>query len=119
MFRHQREFEPIDTGKIHKNAPVINFNSDIKKEKISRKKIVKESKPEVIVEEIKPIKEVKSKSKTKVEEIKVEESKPKKVKLEKGSEEAKQWGLLMKQKRDAKKAELKLKITEEEIPETM
>jgi hypothetical protein len=118
MFRRQREFEPIDVGKIHKNAPVVNFISDIKKEKVSRKKTVKESKPEVIVEEVKS----KSKPKVeeiKVEEIKVEESKPKKVKLEKGSEEAKQWGLLMKQKRDAKKAELKLKVMEEEMPETM
>jgi hypothetical protein len=109
---------------------VIDIDSEKPKEKVPasaklKPRIVKAKDVEVIpspkakvsvkakkIEEVK-VEEVKApvKKTEKIEEVKVEEVKVSEVKLkgraifEKGSEEAKQWGAMMREKRLAKKAE--------------
>jgi hypothetical protein len=126
----------IDIASLNKDAPVIVFKKDTPKKpkkEADEPKAPKKVKPEVIKEEIKeeivevkkvkePVVEVK-KVKEPVVEVKEEvkeeiKEKPKRVKLEKGSDLAKQWGLMMKEKRDAKKA-LKPKEMTDAVPDFM
>ena len=129
----------IDIASLNKDAPVIVFKRDeVKKVKKPKDEPMEEIKEEIkekpkrvnkvkeeVKEEIKEVKKVKEpvaevkKVKEPVVEVKEEiKEKPKRVKLEKGSDLAKQWGLMMKEKRDAKKA-LKPKEMTEPVPEFM
>jgi hypothetical protein len=126
----------IDIASLNKDAPVIVFKKDESKKVKKPKELVIEEEVKKIEEKPKTIKKVKEKLIEKVEEFKepivevkkvkepvveVKEEikeKPKRVKLEKGSDLAKQWGLMMKEKRDAKKA-IKIKEMNEPLPEFM
>ena len=135
--------KPIDIAKINKDAEVVVFKKDepVKKPKVkSVKKVepepVVEEKPKRVVKKVEPVVEekkletfVEEKPKRVVKKVEPEpvkkaepepvaEEKPKRVKMEKGSDLAKQWGLMMKEKRDAKKA-MKIKEMEEPLPEFM
>lgn len=96
MARERFEFEAVDMGKVHKDAPVKKFvekkctcNLEEAKSKAEIHKKPKNVK--AVVEEF-------------VEEVKTEEPKPKSKRPEKGSEEAKAWAQKMRDARNAKKA---------------
>ena len=107
---------PIDVHTAGTKKVVINPKVKAEKEEKPVEKVVEKPKKVVKKKEEKPVEKVVEKPVEKVVEKKEEkpvDEKPKKVRALKGSDEAKQWGEMMRAKRQAKKAETKPEPTPE------
>ena len=117
MFRNTKIINVIDVDSDRPKEKIpasVKLKPRIVKAKVEEVKAPVKAKKveEAKVEEVKaPVKAKKIEEvKAQVEEVKVSEVKPKgRAIFEKGSEEAKQWGAMMREKRLAKKAEAQAK----------